>query len=136
MGGDGAARRSRLALTQSVLLLLHALRCLVGLRVCFPRSHPLLCLPHRAVRLARSSWVLVTTTPPTCGPSALTPATRVPLFCATQVILGAGYDDAADMWSLACMVFELVTGERFPHGCEEVGLWAEQRQGDPGLHGV
>ena len=28
-----------------------------------------------------------------------------------QVLLGAKYDTAADMWSLACMVFELVTGD-------------------------
>jgi len=28
-----------------------------------------------------------------------------------QVILGATYDTSADMWSLACMVFELVTGD-------------------------
>ena len=28
-----------------------------------------------------------------------------------QVILGSSYDTSADMWSLACMVFELVTGD-------------------------
>jgi hypothetical protein len=28
-----------------------------------------------------------------------------------EVILGAKYDTAADMWSLACVVFELVTGD-------------------------
>ncbi len=28
-----------------------------------------------------------------------------------QVLLGAKYSTPADMWSLACMVFELVTGD-------------------------
>ncbi|KAL4533769.1 hypothetical protein Ndes2526B_g07334 [Nannochloris sp. 'desiccata'] len=28
-----------------------------------------------------------------------------------EVILGANYDTSADMWSLACMIFELVTGD-------------------------
>lgn len=28
-----------------------------------------------------------------------------------QVILGSSYDTSADMWSLACMIFELVTGD-------------------------
>lgn len=32
------------------------------------------------------------------------------LWC-TQVLLGAGYDTPADMWSCACVVFELVTGD-------------------------
>jgi serine/threonine-protein kinase SRPK3 len=32
-------------------------------------------------------------------------------FSCLQVILGASYDTSADMWSLACMIFELVTGD-------------------------
>lgn len=32
-------------------------------------------------------------------------------YRAPEVILGAKYDTAADMWSLACVVFELVTGD-------------------------
>ena len=28
-----------------------------------------------------------------------------------EVIIGSGYDSTADLWSLACMVFELVTGD-------------------------
>lgn len=32
-------------------------------------------------------------------------------LCPVQVLLGAKYDTAADMWSLACMVFELITGD-------------------------
>ena len=33
------------------------------------------------------------------------------MFTLLQVLLGAKYDTAADMWSLACMVFELITGD-------------------------
>ena len=28
-----------------------------------------------------------------------------------EVILGGDYDESADIWSLACMIFELVTGD-------------------------
>lgn len=28
-----------------------------------------------------------------------------------EVIIGSGYDTSADMWSLACLVFELLTGD-------------------------
>lgn len=42
-------------------------------------------------------------------------ASSLPLRLPTQVILGASYSDSADMWSLACMVFELVTGDYLFH---------------------
>ena len=32
-------------------------------------------------------------------------------YRAPEVIIGAGYDTAADIWSYACLVFELLTGE-------------------------
>jgi serine/threonine protein kinase len=42
-------------------------------------------------------------------------------LCAAQAILGAEYSDSADIWSLACMVFELVTGDFlfYPKDSEE-----------------
>jgi serine/threonine protein kinase len=42
-------------------------------------------------------------------------------YRAPEVLLHAGYDTKADMWSLACMVFELVTGDYLfdPKGTEE-----------------
>ena len=33
------------------------------------------------------------------------------MSCLVQVLLGANYSTPADMWSLACMVFELITGD-------------------------
>jgi serine/threonine-protein kinase SRPK3 len=38
-----------------------------------------------------------------------------------EVLMGSGYDTSADIWSLACMVFELVTGDYLfdPKGSDE-----------------
>merc|ERR1719421_314263 len=42
-------------------------------------------------------------------------------YRAPEVIVGAGYDTSADIWSLACMIFELITGDYLfdPKGSEE-----------------
>ena len=34
-----------------------------------------------------------------------------------EVIVGQGYDTSTDLWSFACMIFELVTGMH-PHSCK------------------
>ena len=38
-----------------------------------------------------------------------------------EVILGSGYDTSADIWSVACMAFELATGDYLfePHSGED-----------------
>jgi serine/threonine-protein kinase SRPK3/serine/threonine-protein kinase SRPK1 len=38
-----------------------------------------------------------------------------------EVLIGSGYDTSADIWSLACMIFELVTGDYLfdPKGSDE-----------------
>ncbi|KAL4431050.1 hypothetical protein ABPG75_006306 [Micractinium tetrahymenae] len=59
-----------------------------------------------------------------------------------EVILGASYSDSADMWSLACMVFELVTGDYLFHPLgdgerdKDVQQLAQMmaRLGDPPAH--
>ena len=42
-------------------------------------------------------------------------------YRAPEVILGSGYDTSADIWSLACMAFELITGDYLfdPKGSDE-----------------
>merc|ERR1719281_975269 len=51
-----------------------------------------------------------------------------------ETIIGAGYDTSADIWSLACMVFELVTGdylfdpkasEEYPRDEDHLALFVE-----------
>ena len=61
--------------------------------------------------------------PPTCPDPPSCPRYRCP-----EVILGAEYDTSADMWSLACIVFELLTGDllfdpRAGDGCCPLALW-------------
>lgn len=53
----------------------------------------------------------------------LSQATFLPFL---QVLLGAGYHDSADMWSLACMVFELVTGDFLFNPREQQDVSEEQ----------
>ena len=42
-------------------------------------------------------------------------------YRAPEVLIGSGYDTSADIWSLACMIFELVTGDYLfdPKGSDE-----------------
>ncbi|EKX43590.1 hypothetical protein GUITHDRAFT_72980, partial [Guillardia theta CCMP2712] len=49
-----------------------------------------------------------------------------------EVIVGSGYDASADMWSLACMVFELITGEYLfdPKECTAHGKLLYSREED------
>ncbi|CAD5226065.1 unnamed protein product [Bursaphelenchus okinawaensis] len=44
-------------------------------------------------------------------------------YRALEVIIGAGYDTSADIWSVACIAFELATGDYLfePHGGETYG---------------
>ena len=39
------------------------------------------------------------------------PSLTRPQYRAPEVLLGASYDESADMWSLGCLVFELLTGD-------------------------
>merc|ERR1719198_2379884 len=55
-------------------------------------------------------------------------------YRAPETIIGAGYDTSADIWSLACMTFELVTGdylfdpkasEEYPRDEDHLALFVE-----------
>merc|ERR550514_2671247 len=55
-------------------------------------------------------------------------------YRAPETIIGAGYDTSADVWSLACMIFELVTGdylfdpkasEEYPRDEDHLALFVE-----------
>lgn len=44
-------------------------------------------------------------------------------YRALEVIIGGGYDTSADIWSVACIAFELATGDYLfePHGGQTYG---------------
>jgi len=55
-------------------------------------------------------------------------------YRAPETIIGAGYDTSADIWSLACMIFELITGdylfdpkasEEYPRDEDHLALFIE-----------
>jgi len=66
--------------------------------VCFDDGRPVL---SKIVDFGNACWVT----------EHFTDDIQTRQYRAPEVIIGAGYDTAADIWSYACLVFELLTGE-------------------------
>ena len=64
-------------------------------------SNPPLTISVKLADLGNACWI----------DRHFTPDIQTRQYRAPEVIIGAPYDQSADMWSLACLIFELLTGD-------------------------